>query len=132
MSTAPAEAPAAGLGWWIRVGLTDDDDDGERHVQVETQAGSISVEELVDGFVGVQPYAPAALFRVGLAMIVADAAARTREAFARSPPEGIRALLDLEEAHRARLHAALSIVPRLAARINGTEGNETIETGGDA
>ena len=122
MSTAPVEAPAAGLGWWIRVALTDADDDGERRVQVETRDALPTVEELVDGFIRVQPYDPAALYRVGLAMIVADAAERTRETFAQSPAEGIRALLDLEEAYRARLRAALSVVPQLAARMNGTEG----------
>ena len=132
MSTTQAEAPVVGLGWWIRVALTVADDAGERRVQVETRDGLPTVEEMVDGFIRVQPYDPAALFRVGLAMIVADAAARSSETFAQSPAEGIRALLDLEEAYRARLHAALSVVPQLAARINGTEGNETTEAGGNA
>ena len=122
MSTTQAEAPAVGLGWWIRLSLTDAADDGERRVMVETRDVLPTVEEMTRGFIRVQPYDPAALFRVGLAMIVADAAARSSETFARSPAEGIRALLDLEETYRARLHAALSIVPQLAARMNGTEG----------
>ena len=132
MSTDTAEAPAVGLGWWIRVALTDADDAGERRVQVETRDALPTVEEMVSGYIRVQCYDPAALFRVGLAMIVADAAARSSETFARSPAAGIRALLDLEETYQARLHAALSVVPQLAARINGTEGNETTEAGGNA